>query len=81
MTPTHRPDDRSDHRSDDRLEALEMRIAHQDATIEDLNAAVTAQWKVIDRLKREVVALTERVSAASLHAARDPREEPPPPHY
>ena len=42
-----------------------MRIAHQDAIIDDLNAAVTAQWKVIDRLKRELDALTERVSAAT----------------
>jgi SlyX protein len=58
-----------------------MRIAHQDATIDDLNATVTEQWKVIDRLKRELEALTDRVATASLHAARDPREEPPPPHY
>jgi SlyX protein len=63
----------------DRLDALEIRIVHQDDTIDDLNATVTEQWKAIDKLTREIKALTERLAAANL-TARDPREEPPP-HY
>jgi SlyX protein len=63
-----------------RLEALEMRVAHQDETIDDLNTTVTEQWKLIDRLKRELDALTDRVTAASLAPPRDPHEEKPP-HY
>ncbi len=64
----------------ERLDALEMRIVHQDETIDDLNATVTEQWKVIDRLSREIKALTDRLASANLAPARDPREEPPP-HY
>jgi SlyX protein len=65
-----------------RLDALEMRIVHQDEVIEDLNKIVTAQWREIDRLTREVVTLTERVNLAEQSAAGlDPGEEPPPPHY
>jgi SlyX protein len=64
-----------------RLDALEIRIAHQDAIIDDLNAAVTAQWAQIDRLTREVKALREKLAAAQVSNIRDPGEETPPPHY
>ena len=37
----------------DRLDALEARIAYQDHTIDELNATITAQWKVIDALSRK----------------------------
>ncbi len=38
-----------------RLDALEIRITHQDAVIDDLNKMITAQWKEIDRLTREIL--------------------------
>lgn len=63
----------------DRLDALETRIAYQDQTIEDLNAALTAQWQAIDLLTRKVTQLEEQVRAG-VHIA-DPSTEPPPPHY
>lgn len=63
----------------DRIEALETRIAFQDQTIEDLNAAITSQWQVIDQLTRKVTQLEEQVRAG-VHIA-DPSTEPPPPHY
>ena len=67
-----------DHTS--RLEALEMRIAHQDATIDDLNATITAQWRKIDALAREVSTLGDRLQDLG---RREPggEAEPPPPHY
>lgn len=64
-----------------RLDALEMRIAHQDSVIEDLNSAVTEQWKLIDRLKREVAMLKDRASSAEGGSTRAPGDEPPPPHW
>ena len=63
-----------------RLDELEMRVVHQDQTIEDLNAAITAQWKLIERLERQVERLAERVAEAE-QSIGDPAPVDPPPHY
>ncbi len=62
----------------DRIAALEMRIAYQDETIEALNQTVTAQWAEIERLKRAVAQLDERLEDAASGSAPVDR---PPPHY
>ena len=63
-----------------RIDRLEMRLTEQDATIEDLNRTVTEQWRVIDRLVRQLDALREQVEEAAARAApRGPA--PPPPQY
>ena len=64
-----------------RLDELEIRVAHQDQTIEDLNAAITAQWKTIETLERHLAALRDRVAEAELTAGDTPPVERPPPHY
>ena len=64
-----------------RLDELEMRVVHQDQTIEDLNAAVTAQWKLIDRLERQVARLSERVADAEQSVSEAAPVNRPPPHY
>jgi SlyX protein len=71
------------HASDEqaRIDALEIRIAHQDRMIEDLNQTITQQWKDIDRLKREVARLADRMANAEHALGPDPGEEPPPPHW
>ena len=58
-----------------------MRVVHQDQTIEDLNAAVTAQWKLIERLERQVARLAERVAEAEQSTGQAAPVERPPPHY
>jgi SlyX protein len=67
-----------DDRLAERVEALETRIAHQDRTIEALNEVVTAQWATIERLKREVEALGERME--DVVSGPGPVDRPPP-HY
>lgn len=62
-----------------RVVTLEIERAHQERAIEDLNEAVTAQWKLIDQLKREVERLAEQVREAAVTG--EGATEPPPPHY
>lgn len=71
----------TDHdRLDDRLDTVEMRIAFQDQTIEELHKTIADQWRVIDGLTRKLATLEEQVRSAGGSIA-DPRHEPPPPHY
>ncbi|CAO4147616.1 Protein SlyX-like protein [Methylorubrum thiocyanatum] len=64
----------------ERIERLEIRLTEQEAVIEDLNAALTAQWTVIDRLTRQLGRLQEQVEESAFRAASG-APEPPPPHY
>jgi SlyX protein len=63
----------------ERIEAMETRIAFQDDTIETLNETITAQWKQIDKLTRQVGTLGERLQEAESNGDA-PRNEAPP-HY
>ena len=63
----------------ERIDALEVRLAYQDETIEKLNATVTAQWAQIDALTRQLAQLNERVEQSSTGQG-DPASERPP-HY
>lgn len=63
----------------ERIDALEMRLTYQDESIETLNQTITAQWTEIDRLKREVTELKERLQEAESNAPGPVNE--PPPHY
>jgi SlyX protein len=65
----------------DRLDALEVRFAHQEQTIDDLNAAITAQWKQIDALTETVTRLTQQVRGMENAGGEANVPEPPPPHY
>jgi len=64
-----------------RIEALEMRVAHQDRTIEDLNLTITAQWKEIETLTRQIARLGDQLQEVRDNAGATGEEEPPPPHY
>lgn len=61
-----------------RLDILEMRIAHQDKTIADMNDVITSQWRIIDALQRHVMELREEFR--NIVPVRT-TPEPAPPHY
>jgi len=62
-----------------RVDALEMRLTYQDEAIETLNQTITAQWKQIDALTRQLAEVKARLQDAENHAAGPANE--PPPHY
>jgi len=63
-----------------RIDALEMRAAEQERTIEDLNATLLAHWKEMEVLKREMARLGAQLQEIEGHLPPS-GPEPPPPHY
>ena len=61
-----------------RLDALEIRFAHQEQTITELNEVITAQWKRIEHLESQIRRLIEEFQ--NVDQGRN-TPEPPPPHY
>jgi SlyX protein len=61
----------------DRIDRLEARLTFQDDTIETLNQAITAQWREIAALTRQIASLVEQIKEAEAGA---PSNDPPP-HY
>jgi len=62
-----------------RLIDLEIRLTHQESTIEELNDVVIKQQQQIDKLGNEVIMARQRLS--ELDNTPGPQQEPPPPHY
>jgi len=63
----------------ERIDTLEARLMYQDQTIESLNQTITAQWKQIDALTRQIALLGERLQEAEANAPGAANERPP--HY
>ena len=63
----------------ERIDALETRLTYQDEAIETLNQTITAQWKQIDVLTRQVAELKERLQEAESNTPGSINERPP--HY
>ena len=66
--------------TEDRIEALETRIAFQDQAMDDISATVTDLWKQIAALTRKVEQLTDQLKVVQASGGTD-QPEPPPPHY
>ena len=64
--------------SDSRLDELEIRFAHQEKLLAELNDIVAAQWKKIDALENQNRRLREDFQNMDLGSKA---AEPPPPHY
>jgi SlyX protein len=56
---------------------LEMRLAHQDKAISDLNDVVLAQWRRIEALERKLALMNEEMQ--NLEQGSVPVDNPP--HY
>jgi SlyX protein len=65
--------------TEQRLDDLEMRMAHQDKTIGELNDVITAQWKKLELLERQLRRLGEELEA--MDGGEGPAANQKPPHY
>lgn len=62
----------------DRLTALEIQTAQQDRTVEELSAQIAEQWTVIERLRKQIDALTERfLEFEHQNSSETPVSKPP----
>ncbi len=62
-----------------RLGDLEMQIAEQNQTIDELSEAMISQWKEIDRLTKSMKQLIEQVLSLEDNTALTGNAKPP--HY
>ena len=65
----------------ERLTELEVRVAFQDQTIQDLNEVVTRQQREIDRLVKELEAVKSLLVGLAPSMVIPQEDEKPPPHY
>jgi SlyX protein len=67
---------------DKRITELEIRLTHQEHTLEILDRTVIEQHKLIDRLQLQVSILEKKLKAATEDSPlAHESEEIPPPHY
>lgn len=67
---------------DKRITELEIRLTHQEHTLDILNHAIIEQHKLIDRLQLQVSILEKKLKAvAEASPVAHESEETPPPHY
>ncbi len=65
--------------TESRVIDLEIRLTHQESTLQELNAVLIRQQRTMDDLALQVSSLREQLRAA--HASMPPVDDTPPPHY
>ncbi|MEM1376978.1 MAG: SlyX family protein [Pseudomonadota bacterium] len=73
-------DQNNEKTADERLDDLEILVAHQSQTIDELNEVVTAQADVIADLRRKLDVLTRR-TAETENQIRELTPIDKPPHW
>jgi len=66
---------------DERIAELEIRLAHQEATIDELSSVVASHSKLLDQLREHLRRMTDRISEVEEAVPGKSQDDPPPPHY
>lgn len=69
-----------ENRQEDRITALEEMVAHQAKTIDELSDQLAEQWKMVDRMKRAMEILGERLIGME-ERTTEAAPVTKPPHY
>lgn len=67
--------------NDERITRLEIKFAHQDDFLEQLNAVVTQQQTTIERLEKEILDLKRNVNSTGGVDGNRSLADDKPPHY
>ena len=60
---------------------LEIRLTHQEAALEEMNAVLLKQHKLIESLSAELRVLQKQLRDMGSSNVADASQETPPPHY
>ena len=63
------------------IEELQMKVAFQEYTIEQLNEALSSQQHQLDKLQRQLSHLVDKLKQLEPSNVAKLSEETPPPHY
>lgn len=66
---------------EDKLVDMEIRFAHQQDHIEQLDQVIYRQQQSIDAMQERLAQLEKRLKAATGSNILKPEEDSPPPHY
>lgn len=64
-----------------RLNDLECQVAFQEQSIEELNAALSQQQLLINKMQEQMKFMVGKLKSLNSSPLADPSEETPPPHY
>lgn len=64
-----------------RITELEVKVAYQEDTIEQLNYALSTQQKVMSDLEYKLQLISDKLKAMPVSDIASSQHEPPPPHY
>jgi SlyX protein len=81
LEPAENQTDMTDDDTKTRLESLETRIMHQDATIDELTRTLLRQEQLMSKHVKAIKHLEEQIRGLTDSNPGMAADEPPPPHY
>lgn len=66
---------------ENRINDLEIQLAHQSAMLDELNDTIVKQWAEIDALKKQLQRTTGRLEQVEDALPQNTPDHQPPPHY